>query len=343
MAALIGSPKKILIVKPSSMGDVVHTLPVLDVLRTNLPKAQIHWVIAKGLEPLLENHPQVDRLWVIAKDEWKKPGRFLETAGEIRRLFRALKAESFDLVIDLQGLLRSSLISWATRAPVRIGFGESKEGSPYFYTHRVECGMEMHAVERNLKLLSPLRLTTGSVRFPFPPLNGKSSVLGDLPENYAVIAPSAGKPANRWFPERFGELAARLPCPSVVVTGRGDAQLGQEVARASQGRAVSLGGKTGLHELIHIVKKARFMVCNDTGPMHIAAAFNVPVAAVFGPSNPVRTGPYGRIHTVVQEQLDCSPCYRKKRCREWRCMEAVTVDRVYEAIEKNILNRGGAA
>jgi heptosyltransferase-1 len=135
--SLIKDPRKILIIKPSSLGDVVHSLPFLNVIRTCVPKAEIHWVIAKGFEGLLEGHPMVNKLWIINKDKWKKIKNVKGTINELKGLFKELKKEKFDLVLDLQGLLRSGILTSATSAPVRIGFAEAREGSKFFYTHKV--------------------------------------------------------------------------------------------------------------------------------------------------------------------------------------------------------------
>lgn len=333
-------PEKILIIKPSALGDVIHSLPFLDTVKRHFPEASVHWIIARGIDPLLQGHPLIDRLWVIDKDAWKKLRHAHRTLRQMVSLWRGLGAEGFDLVIDLQGLLRSGLMAWATKAPVIVGFEEAREGSRYFYTRRVRGGEAIHAVDRYLKVLRSLGLETGEVRFPFPPaLDVGVEGLG-LPGTYGVMAPSAGKEANRWPASRFGELAARLPVRTVVVAGKKDARIADEVAEASGGQALSLGGKTDLPGLVATIKGARFMVCNDTGPMHIAAAFNVPVVAIFGPANPVRTGPYGEIHRVVRLELPCSPCYRKKRCRTWQCMDEISVESVYhELVDSGILNQ----
>lgn len=143
--------QKILIIKPSSLGDVVHSLPFLNAVRTYFSKAEIHWVIAKGIEGLLEGHPMIDRLWIINKDTWKKIKDLKGTINELKVLFKELKKGNFDIVVDLQGLLRSGVLTAATCAPVRIGFKEAREGSSFFYTHKVEGGRNIHAVDRYLK------------------------------------------------------------------------------------------------------------------------------------------------------------------------------------------------
>ncbi len=323
--------KKILIIKPSSLGDIVHSLPVLDALFRCFAGSEIHWLVAKGLEGLLEGHPMITRLWVIHKDEWKKISRFHSTVAELRRLFRSLRAEGFDCAIDLQGLFRSGLIAKATGASLRIGFEEAKEGSTLFYTHTVAGGRDVHAVDRYLKVASYLGCDVSEVRFPFPPPAAGAGEGVPLSGEYCVMVPGARKPVNRWPARRFGELAARLPLKTVVVGSRGDKVLADEVVRTAKGKAVSLAGKTDLRRLMSAIRNARFVVSNDTGPMHIAAAFGVPVFALFGPANPARTGPYGRGHTVIRKEIPCSPCY-KRSCRKPLCMDMIKIDEVAAAV-----------
>ncbi len=332
-----GRPLKVLVIKPSALGDIVHGLPFLDALKGGFPQARVHWVAARGLHDILVGHPLIERLWVFDKERWKAASRLRETAGEMMRFFSEMHREAFDLVVDLQGLFRSGFMALATGAPIRVGFREAREGSRFFYTHQVEGGREIHAIDRYMKVAEFLGCggKGGPRRFPFPPLPEDTPVMHGLPqEGYAVIAPAAGGRLKVWPAERFGAVAARLPMPSVVVAGKADAHLAWQVVRASAGKAVSLAGKTGLRELAAIIRGARLMVSPDTGPMHIAAAFHVPAVALFGPTNPVRTGPYGKIHTIVRADSPCSPCYKRKHCGAWKCMEAISVEMVLEAIGK---------
>jgi heptosyltransferase-1 len=169
------SPHKTLIVKPSSLGDIVHSLPFLNALKKCFPEAEIDWVIAQGFEGILEGHPMIRRLWVIKKDAWKKIRNVRDTIQEIKLLFRELKREKYDLVIDLQGLLRSGIITSATASPVRIGFKEAREGSRVFYTHTVEGGKNIHAVDRYLNIIQYLGCDISDISFPFPPTESTSA------------------------------------------------------------------------------------------------------------------------------------------------------------------------
>ncbi len=326
-------PTKLLIIKPSSLGDVVHSLPFLNVMRESFPSTEIHWVIAKGLEGLLENHPMVQKLVVINKDQWKEMKKMRGTLSEFRRLVGALKGESYDIAVDLQGLLRSGILTAASKAPVRLGFREAREGSRLFYTQSITGGREIHAVDRYLKIASALGCDTRTVAFPMPLVNESLKIRRLKQEigEYAVFAPGARWKTKQWSAERFGRLSALLSIPSIIIGSGADEALAEKAAAYSKGKAISMAGKTDIKELISLIRKAVFMVTNDSGPMHIAAACGVPVVALFGPTNPAKTGPYGRGHSIIRGDCACAPCY-KKQCKDIRCMDSISVDEVYEAV-----------
>jgi heptosyltransferase I len=337
------TPHKILIVKPSSLGDIVHSLPFLNALSKCFSTAEIHWVIAKGFEGLLEGHPMIYRLWIIKKDSWKKVRNARSTIQEIKLLFRQLKQEKYDLVIDLQGLLRSGMITSATGSPLRIGFKEAREGSRVFYTDTVEGGKNIHAVERYLKMAEFLGCNISEIVFPLPVSKSPSSLIlhpssYDVhpssfinSDGYAVFIPGARWKTKRWPAEKFGRLASLLNVNTVIIGSKSDSSIADQIVALSNGKAVSLAGKTELKDLINIIGRARFAVSNDSGPMHIAAALGIPVFAIFGPSDPVRTGPYGKGHTIIRSNEICSPCFRKS-CDNVKCMKNVTAEEVFKTI-----------
>lgn len=332
------NPRKILIVKPSSLGDVIHSLPFLNAVKTCFPKSEIHWVIAKGLEGILESHPMINKLWVIDKDSWKNIQNVKSTIQEIKVLFKKLKQEKYDLVVDLQGLLRSGVITGATGAPVRIGFREAREGSSVFYTHKVAGGKNIHAVDRYLKIAESLGCNIADISFPFSTFDSSLSFIPDPSslKDYVVIVPGARWKTKIWPAEKFGKLVSLLPLESIIVGSKTDKAIADEIVSLSGGRAVSLAGKTNLRELIAVISRANFIVSNDSGPMHIAAALNVPVFAIFGPTDPSRTGPYGKGHTIIREDILCSPCFRKS-CDDMKCMKDLSVEKVYGIIKSGQL------
>jgi heptosyltransferase-1 len=327
-------PKKILIVKPSSLGDVVHSLPFLNAIRERFPSSEIHWVIAKGLEDLLTGHPMIDRVWIINKDMWKKLSYIRDSLRELRIFMKAIKEEKYDMVVDLQGLLRSGIIAMSTGSPLRVGFQEAREGSRFFYTHMIRGGRDVHAVDRYLKIAAFLGCDIDGICFPMP-LSFESSVQAgiSLPADYAAIAPGARWGTKRWPPEKFGRLASLLPLNTVVVGSRGDMDYAKKVLDLSKGKAISLAGKTTLKALIEVIRGARFFISNDSGPMHIAAALGIPVFAIFGPTDPERTGPYGKGHTVIRQDISCAPCF-KRTCNDLRCMTSISASKVLKTIKE---------
>lgn len=333
--ATAGRFLKILIIKPSSLGDIIHSLPLLNRLKKSFDGSSIHWVIDRSFSEILEGHPMIDRLWVINKDEWKDINKLGVTVNNLKKLFKNLKAEMYDLVIDLQGLLRSGIIAKATGSMCRIGFSEAREGATMFYTHTVKGGRNVHAVDRYLKVADFLGLKSDDIQFPFPPLPDLQTVgISDLIKNdYVVIAPGARWQTKMWPTERFGKVASMLSLNTVVIGSPSESPLAEEVVRSSKGKALSIAGKTGLKELAAVIRGAKFMLCNDSGPMHIAAAMGVPVFAIFGPTDPLRTGPYGDGHAIIRNNVSCSPC-RKRRCKDGRCMIDLKVETVYEIIKK---------
>lgn len=292
-------------------------------------------MVARGLHSILEGHPLIDRLWIMDRARWKRVLRSGEVRREIAAFVSELRRERFDLVVDLQGLIRSGLIALGTGSPRRIGFREAREGSPLCYTRLVQGGKDLHAIDRYLKVARALGCRVDAPRILLPDLPANTREKFHLPESYIAVAPAAGGSSKLWPAERFGEVLRRLKVPAVVLAGAGDAPLAAAVEAASGGFARSLAGETSLKEMAAILRDARFLLSTDTGPMHMAAALDVPVFAVFGPTSPLRTGPYGPNHTVIREDLPCSPCFRRTPCREWRCMEGLSAERVYEAIARS--------
>jgi len=323
--------RKILIVKPSSLGDIIHALPLLNAVKTSLPDAEVHWVVARGFEGVLHGHPMIDRLWVINKDEWKRPSRLLSTVSELGSLFRGLRAERYDLVMDLQGLFRSGLITALSGAPLRVGFSDARELSPVFYNLKIEGGTGIHAVDRYLRLASLVGIDTSVIEFPLPSVRKDSCPAPP----YYIVVPGARWSTKRWPVEHFIEVIRNLPMTAVLVGGREDIGIAGTIASATAGISVDLTGKTDLKGLFSVISGAAFMLSNDSGPMHAAAALSVPVYALFGPTSEVLTGPYGDCHRVFRADVDCAPCFRRK-CETVRCMREIPPARIINAVREEM-------
>jgi lipopolysaccharide heptosyltransferase I len=307
--------RRILIVKPSSLGDVVHALPAVNLVRTQYPRAHIAWLINPEFKTILHRNPVIDSVIEFPR----------RNPAALPSLIRHLRRAQFDTVIDLQGLLRSGLLAFATGAHRRIGMSDSREGARLFHNEIVPVA-RCHAVDRYLAVAQHLGCPTSPVLFP----------LGiDLParkENWIAVNPSARWATKLWGDDRFAELVKRLPRNRVVLTGsQADRARIDRIAHGCR----NLAGQTTLLELADLYARCAVVVTNDTGPMHIAAAVGTPVVAIFGPTDPDLTGPYGTRHTVLRTGIPCSPCFRD-RCRHvphMECMSAISVDQVIDAIQ----------
>lgn len=320
---------KCLIVKPSSLGDIIHSLPFLSALHKCFREAEIHWLVSRKFSSLLDGHPMIARLHSVNQSHWKNISRLPGTISEFNSLRKSLRNERYDMVIDLQGLLRSGLISALASSPVRVGLSSAREGATHFYTHKIDVDMDDHAVDRYLKVAAALGCDTDKIEFPM--------LHNDYPlklDEYAVITPGARWESKIWPPDNFGTLASLLPVKSVIVGASADVERAEVIEKHAMGNAINLAGKTSLRELAGIIRNASFMVTNDSGPMHIAAGFGVPVYALFGPTSPERTGPYGTGHKIIRAETPCAPCF-KKSCSDLRCLEDISPAQVLEEIMAN--------
>lgn len=315
------------------MGDIVHSLPVLNSLYHAFPEAEIHWLISKGFEGLLQGHSMIKKLIIINKDLWKRISLINKTFGELKSLSKSLREESYDVAIDLQGLLRSGILTAMTGAPLKIGFSDAREGSYYFYNKKIEGGKEVHAIERYLKIA---RAIIGSdikeIHFPLPPIKASNYVKEIVATlgNYNILIPGARWQSKRWQTDKFAELARLLENKSILIGTKADSKDASIIKDLAFDKVIDMTGRTDLIDLIYLISNARIVFTNDTGPMHIASALDKPLVAVFGPTNPVRTGPFGKNHKIIQAKIDCSPCY-KKTCSKMTCMNIISVNQVFEA------------
>jgi lipopolysaccharide heptosyltransferase I len=342
---------RILFIKPSAIGDVVHTLPILNLLRKKFPSARISWLVTPACAGILERHPQLDDVILFERRRWANwwyhPSRWLE----LRRFTRNLREHEFDLVIDLQGLFRSGWLARKTRAPVRVGFANARELAWAFYTHRVPIDtMEQHAIDRYLKVARFLGCD-GPVEYVFANdeadwqkveglIRADKNVCPTGNARYALLAPGTNWPTKRWPIERFGALPPLLrQCfnlNTIVIGGPAETELANQIPRA-----LNLAGKTNLRQLCALIERAAVVISNDSAPMHIAAAMNRPLVSLFGPTNPTRTGPHDRPDAVLRLDLPCSPCYSRK-CSHQSCLQWLTIDPVLRAVESQLSSRSPA-
>ncbi len=340
---------KILILKPSSLGDVIHALPVLRLLKRHDPTHQVFWWLNSNLVPLLENDPDLSGLFLFPR---QRSGS-LAFWPEFIRTLRDIRRERFDCVIDLQGLARSGVMAWLANAQTSVGLDNeregTREGAQAFYDRLAPRSPDgTHAVDRYLAVLKQFGVPVDH-NFVWLPERAKVSAAIDAQSNvrgqpWIALVPGARWNSKRWPTKYFAEvvrlLAVREPAIKFAILGsREDKSLAAEIVTADPPRCVDLTGKTSLPELIEWIRLCRLVITNDTGPMHIAAAVRKPMVAVFGPTNPASTGPYGFLEDVLQTgDLSCVPCY-KSSCayREpLACLHAITPARVVDAVWRKL-------
>jgi heptosyltransferase-1 len=304
---------RIAIIKLSSLGDVVHALPVAHALRRALPSAHLTWVVEAREYAILRDHPDLDAVVPVDTRLWRRliwhPAGARQVLGKVGRLRERIRRASFDVAIDLQGLLKSGLLTAYTGAPLRIGFsaGRCRERWNALFTNRhvTPPDSARHVVEQYLSLLAPLDIEPAPAEFHVPvPAAAESRIEEFLVEagvkpgdRLVAINPGAGHPQKRWSVARFGALAERLATEAgariLLLWGPDEAHMAREISLALPGHSALLAPPTDLGELTALLRRCRLMIANDTGPLHLAAALGTPALGLYGPTRAERNGPYG--------------------------------------------------
>ncbi len=343
------APLQILIVKLSAIGDVVHTLAFLDVLHQNYPLAKIDWVVEESAAAIIHGHPSLRRVLVSKRKSWVRhlfrERRHGAVLREVHSFLRDLRSVHYDCVIDLQGLFKSGLITGLSKAARKVGMGGAREGASLFLKESpVSVNYEQHAIDRYLEVATYLgcRWKGWSNRIPVfeTHRHAVTQLLlqhGFEGENLVAINPMAKWKTKLWEERHFARLADRimdeLNCKVIFTGSREDRPIIEKIVSGMSGRPWNFAGKTGLKELACLYDRCRVLVTTDTGPMHMAAAMDCPVVALFGPTSPLRTGPYGSKSHVLTSGAACGPCF-KKSCDHWTCMKNITADRVFETVRR---------
>jgi lipopolysaccharide heptosyltransferase I len=335
---------RIAIIKPSALGDIVHSLPVLTALRQRYPAAHLTWIVNRGFEPLLRGHPDLDATLAFDRRS-NRPGLFHAASGYLN-FFRHLHARHFDLVVDLQGLLRSGVMTLATGAARRVGLSSAREGAGWFYTDVVPApeADHCHAVDRYWQVAEALGAGKGPklFRLPVSPAARQwaTEVLSPCPRPWLALGVGARWPTKRWPPAHFATLAARAQQRfggTVVLVGAGDeVELAEAAARRLSGPVRNLTGQTTLPQLAALLAQVEVMLANDTGPLHLAAALGRPVVAPYTCTKVLLNGPYGQAQRAVETRVWCQGSYLKT-CSRLECMAELTPDRLWPLLEEVLL------
>jgi heptosyltransferase-1/heptosyltransferase-2 len=334
--------KNILIIKMSSLGDILHTLPFAAALRSRFKGAKITWLAHPQFADFVPQKPIIDEVILFDKEAFKKLSLF-KKIGYFFDMRKTLRSKKFDLVIDMQGLFKSAVLAAISGCRTRIGYCEMREFS--FLVSKAVCGenRNAHVIERYLDVARFLGADVKAIEFPMPNLSEAKRSLEEkltLDGRYVVFAVGARWRTKEWTLAHFAALARMIAKDGffvVLAGGLGEKEKAEAIrVEAKSEKVIDLSGKTTLKELAVLIENCAFFVSADTGPLHLATAFKKPLAALYGPTLAARTGPYANKNaSIIVSPAPCAGCL-KKSCDDWVCMDEITPRMVYEVFKEKI-------
>jgi len=341
---------RILIVKLSSIGDVVHALPVLRTIRHNLPNSYIAWIVEDKAREILEGNKDIDKIITINTKQWRKVLN-RKTIKELLDVINILRKERFDTAIDLQGLIKSGVISYLSRAKTRIGFDSEncREFLNILFTNKKVSPKKeaIHIVDKNLSLLKLFDFKEIKREFFISTSLKDDKYINDFLLKNSIngkpiiaVNLGAGWKTKEWGIKNYTELCDRIISEvgaNIILTwGPGEEDMVNEVAD-SMSCMLFAAPTTTLKQLVVLLRRCKLFIGGDTGPLHIAATLKIPTVAIYGPTDPLRNGPYGGNHFIIHKKIECSGCY-KRACDTIECMKLISVDEVFSAVKSSIVN-----
>ena len=348
--------RRLLVVRLSAMGDVIHTLPAVQLLRDRFPQAMIGWLIEERWAELLcapgtpqrgarsPQRPLVDWVHTVNLRQWGKSLSSFSTLEQIARVWNDVRAAKYEIAVDLQGAIRSAILARWSGARVIYGAAQPRETpAALMYTRNVTAGGE-HIIEQNVSVVERLAgtATPPQVQFPYDEVAEQrvGSAISEMGvREFAIVNPGAGWGAKRWPTERYGEVARGFVSKGIATVinyGPGEEALALAAESSSGGAAIALS--TSISELIALTRRARLFIGGDTGPLHLAAALKVPVVGIFGPTDPRRNGPYGTRSVVLRNPA--SPTTHARNAQTDLGMLEISAEEVIEAA-RSLLKQGG--
>lgn len=333
-------PARIALLKPSALGDVVQTLPVLTALRRHFPHAHISWIVNRTYAPLLEGHPDLDEVIPFDRQSFRRG--WIEGGLGFARFLSGLRRRRFDLVLDLQGLLRTGLMMLATGAPIRLGFATAREGARWCCTHPIDDTVGgQNAVERYWRMVEALGAgdLPKTFRLPIPPKESAwaEDMLRDLPRPWIGVGPGARWLTKRWPPRHFADLVNRclenFGGTALFIGAPDEAVIARQVQDSLRGPSRMVAGRTTLRQLAAVLSRVDVLLANDTGPLHLAVALGRPIAAPYTCTQVARNGPYGQEHRAVETSVWCRGSYIRK-CDRLECMDDLTPERLWPVLSE---------
>lgn len=343
------SKQRFLVIRLSSIGDIVHALPAVSALGRTYPQAEIHWVVETRYAGLLEGNPYVRSVLRLDTLGWRRDLGSAATVEEALRGILALRESSYDAAIDFQGLWKSAVIAWLSRARERLGLSEywlREPGAAVFYTERVSPRGRTHVIDQYLALAERLGAREDQREFPLPRtaeddryVERQLALLGA--QEFIIVNPGGGWKAKRWAPENYAELIHalenRLPW-KILVTGSADEQtlIFEILDRAGTRQAHYLA--TTLLQFIALARRARLFVGGDTGPLHLAAAVGTPLVAIYGPTDPARNGPFSTSDIALSGS---GPIDHTRRAANPAYITGVSVESALRSVEERLARAHG--
>jgi lipopolysaccharide heptosyltransferase I len=313
-----------------------------------MPEAKISWLINSEYAEIIESHPCLDEVIRFDRGCFRSKNLWRGAVREIFSLWGKLRGGRFDLVIDLQGLLRSGLMAAATGADVRLGLSDARELGGLFYTHRVQLkNTDVHAVDRYMRCLERLGINSKKNEERDFSLGVEAKASKEIEqllaeagvkenEKFVLVVPGARWESKRWAIEKFAEvidgIRAEMSLGCVLVGANNERQLCERLARMCEPEPVNLAGQTSLVQLGALVNRGELVLGHDSGTIHLAVAMNKPLVCIVGPTDPKRTGPYGREDSIVRAEVECWPC-RREACADNKCMKLISIEAVLGKIK----------
>jgi len=322
---------KHLLVRLGSLGDVIHAIPAAAALRAHDPAGRVDWLVDPRYADVVRMVRGVDR--VIPLDPRDDKLRLLATLSALRRT-------RYDVVFDVQGLIKSAALTWLTGAKRTFGMPRAhlrEQAAQMFYTDTPDLGDVTHVIDKGLALVANVGAKAVEPAFPLevPPSGPTREVVARHRSGFALLNPGAAWPNKQWPADRFGALAGHLRgdqgLPSVVLWGPAERERAEQVVAASEG-AATLAPETRITDIFSMAKATRLVVSGDTGPLHIACAVGTPVVALFGPTSAGRNGPWSLDDRVIARTSECECLYQRQCRRAARCIDDIPAGEVIAAV-----------
>jgi lipopolysaccharide heptosyltransferase I len=346
-------PDKILIIRLSAIGDVVHVLPALRLLRSHFPESRISWLVEDKASNILTGHPDIDDVIVFPRKKWQgkilKINKTLSTLSDIISFYKRLRGEHYDLIIDFQGNLKSGIMNLITVSGKKVGFGKGYCKELNYLTTQYQAfppEKKMHRIDKNLFLLKELGIENGFQRPKLPVFKPDkkyiskfitTSITPSLP--IIIIHPGTSKFGSykQWPPLNYASLADMIldTYEANVVFTWGPYEFGvvKEIVEKMKHKALPACETRSIKQLIELIRHASLFIGGDTGPLHIASILDIPVVGIYGPKDPAIYGPYNGKAIVIKKDVPCSPC-RKRTCSDPKCMTSIPPEDVFRGVEK---------